>query len=337
MSNQSNKLITYSFLAHINDNNQGIKDLCDLFVPLVKRTLSKMATEGITSGKHIGEIKDRVDLMYSLDIPFPLLSKIIKTIADEIIQSKGSEFIVYKDKAFQINNYTFVEFDDDIAQEELKVSKLESAYITYLEFNGIKPSKENSLYDFIDNNRLQLIEYLSDKPKDIDEKDYTIQAKFINTIKSDDNLYKILCKIYLGSIITSYLEFEPDIPKDSPEKEFLLDTNFIISLLELNAIESVHTCKKIIEICQRLGYRVSVLDLTIQETKNLLERTANELGSSFLQKKLNPESIFNACDVKDFSKTDLEKISDELEQTFKIKILNKHNLRFNKVSKYSKI
>jgi|UniRef100_UPI0025B8F967 hypothetical protein len=337
----SNKIVTYSLLAHINDHNEGIRDLSDLFIPLVKRVLAKMADEGIHQGKHINEIKNRIDQTYYLDIPYPLLIKIIESIADEVVRNKGSEFIIYKDKAFQINNYTFSEFEEDIAQEESNIEKLEQIYDAYLEINGIKKSNDTSLIDFIDKNRAQLITYFSDKKESQDniDKDFFIQANFINYVKSDPKLYKIICKVYLGSIIASYLEYEPEFAKEKGDKEFLLDTNFIIGLLDLNTIESTHTCRKIVDICKRLNYRVSVLDYTIEETKNLIERTANSIDTIFLQKKLDPESIYNACDRRNLSKTDLEKLLADLESIlrneFSINIIN-DTTKVRNEAKYSK-
>lgn len=308
MKDLSSRIVTYSLLAHINDHNEGIKDLCDLFVPLVKRILAQMASEGVTKGAHVNEIKQRIDKAYFLDIPFPLLSKILSRIAKEIESQKGSTFVLYRDQAFSINNYTFYDFDEEIGEEEANIERIEDLYKTYLEINGIKNFKEVSLFEFIDKNRTQLISYFSSSYKPTtNDKDFTVQANFINNIKSDKNLFKIICKIYLGSIIVSYLEFEPEKSTEKGDKEFLIDTNFVIGLLDLNTIESTHTCRKIVEICNRLGYRISILDLTIEETKNLIERAANSLDTTFLQKKLDPDSIFNACDRRKLSKTDLEK------------------------------
>lgn len=40
----TNRVIVYSLLAHINNSlsNKSIKDLSDIFVPLVKRVISKL-------------------------------------------------------------------------------------------------------------------------------------------------------------------------------------------------------------------------------------------------------------------------------------------------------
>jgi hypothetical protein len=114
-------------------------------------------------------------------------------------------------------------------------------------------------------------------------------------------------------MITSYLEVDyGDLKKDV---EFLVDTNFIVGLLDLNSIESTHTCRKIVEICQRLGYKLSILDFTIEETEALLSRTAENYDVTFLAKKIDPESIYNACDRRKLKKTDLQLIASGLKDT----------------------
>ena len=64
-----NKIITYSLLAYIrnNTNEQSIKSSLDIFIPLIKRVLSKLNNEGIYKGKNISEIKGKADEEYGLD------------------------------------------------------------------------------------------------------------------------------------------------------------------------------------------------------------------------------------------------------------------------------
>lgn len=71
-----NRIVTYSLLAHINDHDKGIKDLNDIFLPLVKRVLFQLNKRGTTKGL-LTELKSEVDKSYSFDIPFPILRKII--------------------------------------------------------------------------------------------------------------------------------------------------------------------------------------------------------------------------------------------------------------------
>ena len=66
-----NRALTYSLLAYIRNNNDVLKGPVDIFVPLIKRTLSSLNSQGIFEGKNISEIKIIADKDYSID--FPLL------------------------------------------------------------------------------------------------------------------------------------------------------------------------------------------------------------------------------------------------------------------------
>jgi len=184
-----------------------------------------------------------------------------------------------------------------------------------LQLNGVEPDSQISIFDFLDQNRASLSQYFASNTKDncIDssvKERYANQADFINSIKSIPAQYDVLKKVYLGSVIAGYLEIAVEDIKH--EVEFVLDTNFITGLLDLSSDSSHHTCKKIIEICKRFKYKVTVLDITLREAKSLIEGIAESLESSFLQRRLDPESIPNACGRRKLTKTDLQSIASDL-------------------------
>ena len=308
-----NKIVTYSFLAYINNTGIGIRDFSDIFIPLVKRVLSKMNEEGHNKGKDLGEIKIKIDTMYYLDVPYPFLRKLLDRIAKEINEDGETKFMLYKDGSFIIKNFVFADYEETIRSQENEVSDVEELYHQYLQLNNIDVEQQPSIFDFIDRNRASLSRYFIERPVDQSEADFSIQAKFINSIKQNRNIYNTLQRIYIGSIISAYLEFETEGKSIKENVEFVLDTNFIVSLLDLTTTESTHTCTKIIEICKKFGYRISVLDYTIEETRGLLSRTAEQFDISFLSGRVNPESIYNACERRGLSKTDLERIVFNLE------------------------
>jgi hypothetical protein len=59
---------------------------------------------------------------------------------------------------------------------------------------------------------------------------------------------------------------------------------------------------------------LSVLNDTIIETKSLLKAKAENFDTTFLQKKIYPEDIYNACERRKLNKADIERISDNLEK-----------------------
>ena len=97
--------------------------------------------------------------------------------------------------------------------------------------------------------------------------------------------------------------------------ELLLDTNFIISLIDLNTPESTHTCNTLIDIAKDQGYKLSILDETIDEIKYLLKTKSENFNKSFMVKKIYTEDIYNACERKELTKVDLERIIDNIEST----------------------
>ena len=117
----------------------------------------------------------------------------------------------------------------------------------------------------------------------------------------------------MGSIIAGYIEYSAH--ESERNIELLIDTNFIVGLIDLNTPESTHTCRTLVEIAKQEGFTLKILKDTIEETKNLLETKANHFDKSFLQKKVNPEDVYNACDRRKINKSDLERIADNLEES----------------------
>ncbi len=318
-----NRVVTYSLLAHINNSDEGIKDLNDVFVPIVKRTISYLSQSGVNKGV-LQDIKQNVDRTYGLDIPYPILRKIITKISHHFNKKDSREFEFFNDGAFIINKFVFADYDETILQQESEIDTLNNAYQQYLIANNLEVQEQPSIFEFLDQNRISLSSFFANKADVNLESELLAQANFINSMKSIPYIYKILMKVYLGSIITSYLEVDYGKTKNN-KIEFLVDTNFIINLLDLSSPESTHTCRKIVEICKRLGYRISTLDFTIEETQALLHRKADDFSHTFLIKQINPESIYSACARLNFSKTDLQQLAsnfvDKLQDEYGIYIV----------------
>lgn len=331
---EHNKVVTYSLLAHINNSGNLVTDLFDVFKPLVKRSITKMCNEGVTQGKSILEIKNRVDDQYKLDIPIPVLTIILRRISDEVEKEGIGKFILYKDNAFAINDYVFVEFEEIIKEKENDIEKLETLFTDFCKINNVKTEVQGGIFEFIESNKTTIAKYLSFKGKRRKD-DYTIEALFVDYFKNFKEVYDLIKNIYLGSIISSYIEYQT-----SPIKiniELLFDTNFLISLLDLKTPESTHTCNKLVEIAKSIGYKLNVLDITIAETRNLLEKRAEHFDGAFLAKKIDPEDIYNACDRRKLNKTDLQRIADNLEDELtKLGIyLIPHSEKYQNVARHS--
>jgi hypothetical protein len=328
------KVITYSLLAHINNSGNLVTDLFEVFKPLVKRTLMQMCNEGITQGKSIAEIKARVDKQYKLDIPIPVLGIILKRISNEVNNEGVGKFHLYQDNAFSISDYVFAEFEELVKEKENDIKKLEVLFTDFCKINNVKTEDQDGIFEFIESNKITIARYLSHRGQRKKD-DFTIEALFVDYFKGFKDVYDLIKNIYLGSIISSYIEYQTN--PVSINIELLFDTNFIVSLLDLKTSESTHTCNKLVELANSLGYKLRVLNITISETSNLLEKKAQYFDNAFLAKKIDPEDIYNACDRRKLSKTDLERIADNLEDE-----LNKlgitivpHTEKYQNKAKYS--
>ncbi|TRX01379.1 hypothetical protein [Flavobacterium gawalongense] len=306
------KIVAFSLLAHINDNNIGIKSFNDIYIPIVKSALCRMNMEGIKSGQSIMEIKKNVDKVFSLDIPVSILRNLLVSISSEVEMDSENHFILHKDGAFQMNKFLFSDYEEELEEKEEEINEVVKIYEAYLTSIGLDPTLEPSIFEYIDLNRTNLSKFFAYKQDKELEIQYVHQANFINSIKSNKKIYEILRRVYLGSIIAAYLEVE--IGEVNNKTEILLDTNFILGLLDLNSVEATHTCSKISEICDRLGFTKSILPFTIEEIEMLIERKANQLENAFFQGYLDPESIYNASKRRNLSKTQLLQIVKNIKE-----------------------
>ncbi len=312
----TNKIITYSLLAHINNSfsNKSIKNLSEIFVPLVKRVVANLYQQGITKGL-IDDLKKRVDATYSMNMPYPTLAKIMQRIASEAnVADQNRVFSFHNDRSFMIKKYVFSEFDDFMAKQDAELKFLSDTYLSYLKAQNIDAKSQPSIFEFLDKNRIGLSQFFANQAVPHLDPNYIHQAKFIESIKDSNELYAILKRVYLGSIISTYLEVDYGDVRNR-ELEFLLDTNFIVSLLNLHSVQSFHTCSKIIEQCKKCGYKLKVLNFTVEETRALLDRTAEGLNNVKIFEELDSDSIENACHRRRLNRTDLEKITFNLEKT----------------------
>lgn len=262
------KALTYSLLAHIRTTSSLVKGPLDIFVPLIKRVISKMNEENIFSGKSISEIKVYSDKLYNIDFPIPVIEKILKKIASEINTEENTYFQLYQDKSFSIKGYFFTEFEEDIRKHKIEIDNLEKLFQKFISTTENENVDEKSIFGFIEKNKHSLSKYLS-KQSEENGKDYSVEAQFVDYFKNITPVYELIKEIYLGSILAGYIEFEPTRAKMNVE--LLLDTNFIIGLLDLNTPESTHTCKTLIKIADAQGYTCKILSDTIDEIKALLQ------------------------------------------------------------------
>lgn len=303
-----NLLTTYALLGYLKETSPSKAAITELYIPLVKKALSDYASEkGLTEykGKSLEEISHKIKAIFGIEIPLPILAKIMETISKEI--SDESVFALYSDGAFIIKSYVFNNIDDLIDQEKSNIDKLAEDYRTYCNENGCHYDFEE-LKQFI---LAQQIELFTNEQSDLLDVSYIV-PKYVHERITNDSIFKIMGNIYLGSIIAAYLE--QNITKKVTDAELLLDTNFFISLIDLNTEDAHHTCNQLFSLCQQLGYRFTMLNSTVNQIRVLLSNRINDFASRDFIGYVRCADVFNACIRKNLDKTGLERIKDNIQR-----------------------
>ncbi len=315
--NFQNRAIAYSVLAHIYDKATFASGPLDIFIPIVKNALSELYPSGTTRGRSISEIAEAIDQKFSIAIPLPVLNNILKAIAVEVNDKSNREDMrIFDDGSFWIEKFIFEDYSELIQKGKDDISKVVQIYKNFCKvYNTINDCNEVDLFKFIEQNRLDISFYLANNTDNAKKTSShnIIVAQFIDMLKQVPEVYDKIRDIYLGSMLSSYLDYQPS--NVNMNVELLLDTNFIISLLDLNTPESTDTCNTLIKISRNLGYSFSVLKDTIEEVQALLSYKANNYNTAIIAKNINREDIYNACDRRHLTGTDLMRISDNIENT----------------------
>lgn len=308
-------LITYSLLTHLKETKfSNHSSIAEIFFPIVKKAIVEYSKERgniNVKGRNISEIQLKINEFFGIDIPLGVLDFILSQIQKEI--SNDNVFAFYQDKSFIINSYAFNDIDDDISYETQNINILKVDFEHFCKTIQVTPNFDE-LVKFICSQKMELFSEKCDNDLDFE---YYI-PKYIGLKFNDQKIFKIISDVYLGSIISSYFTFKINTPVTNTE--LLVDTNFFISLIDLNTPESYQTCNQLHEICERLGYRFTILLSTVEQIKVLL----NSRIQDFLNKDLGlvkDADVFGACIRRGLDKTQLERLKDNIDS-----LIRKYNI-----------
>lgn len=328
--NITKRAVTYGFLAHISSSAKLAKGQLDVFVPIVKKCLHNISEgKAEIKGTNISEIADQIFADWQIEIPLPVLRTILIQISKELQKNDDSNaFVLNNDGSFWIKKFVFADFDEQIKESEHNVKELQKAYQRFCAIYDVPATDGKDVIRFIEQHKDILAHYLIHSDCS-DKTDYSLPAKFVDYFKPVKPLYEEIRDLYLGAIISCAVGYQFEGLKN--EVTLLLDTNFIISILDLNTPESTRTCKKLLEVCEKSGYTFIILPETKEEIQSLLEYKSRSLDKVALQKSVNKEDVFCACERRGLNSADLMRISDNLEKDlkeYKIRILpNSTSLR----------
>lgn len=306
--NKEKLLSTYALLGYLKETSPSKAAITELYIPIVKKAMSEYASEKDMTeykGRSLSEINLKIKTIFDIDIPLPILAKIMESIKNEI--NDENIFALYQDGAFIIKSYVFESIDEVIEQEKSNIDRLQQDYKLYCSENGFKFDFDE-LKQFI---LTQQIELFTDRRSDLLNVDYYV-PKYVSERLNNESIFKVMSNIYLGSIIASYLEH--NITDKVTEAELLLDTNFFISLIDLNTEDAYHTCNQLFTLCQQLGYRFTMLNSTLNQIRVLLSNRITDFASRDFIGSVRCADVFNACIRKNLDKTKLERIKDNIQR-----------------------
>ena len=303
-----NLLATYSLLSVINDQKDGKKgkQLIQLFVPIVKQSINWLLyNNGFKElrGKDYTEIRDGIKKFFDLEMPI----NVIGTIMDIIYHEDNNQlFIVNNDHSYIIRQGFAISLEEEFQEQKNRIARLENHYQKYCKRVGVAA-------DF-----LELISFLQDQQNRIFEHKETIigqqndhVSRYVQEcIRRRDEIYEIICGVYLGGIISLYFQFR--INEKVVDTELLWDTNFYISLCNLNTPEAYQTCHQLLDITTAMGFRHIILERTIEQIRILLTNKARDFDSKDYLSLWDEADILAACRRENLSRSDLLLIKDNL-------------------------
>ena len=258
----------------------------------------------VLQGKDYTELKEMVEQEFGLNMPIPVINSLMY----EIYRTSKSGFILNNDHSFVIRSEINTDVASNYKTQKRRIQSLKRNFSQFCEGLGVE-ANFNELITFIQDQKNRIFER---KPSSIYKQDYHISKYVYTKLKNRDLYYDIICDIYLGGVIASYLQFK--IKERIVDSELLIDTNFYISLINLNTEESYETCKQLFDLTIGIGYRYSILESTIEQIKILLADRAKKVKSKGLLASLDVADVLSACERRGLEKTDLENIKDNLRE-----------------------
>lgn len=320
-----NLLTSYSFLAALSENQTDIYNT--VYLPLFKRAISSYASKNNSKSSIIQGIDTDIQSIiieeYGLDIPILIVRKLIKTVVSSLSKKElsSSNFILFEEgKSFQFSSYSFLK------KEQIYDKARRDSQSLYIAFNDYAKTKMGNLSEkdiptfsiFLEENKKNLSSFFSGKTRVIEEKEldqsFMLHVHFLQDIERNNNtLYEVAERIYMGSIIASFLEAGIELEaKIEDNIVYYLDTQIILEALDLQREEDTLPIKELLKLIRDTKGKVKILDITINEISLIIEQAINKYD------KNNPISTINeACIRLGKNKTWLININGKLEEFIK--------------------
>ena len=337
-----NVLTSYSFLAALSENETDIYKT--VYLPLFKRAISSYAAK--KSSKVSNSIQGTdIDIQsiileeYGIEVPILIVRKLIKAVGTSLSKKERNifKFDIFEDgKAFQFTNYNYFSTEEIYDRERRNAQALQQAFEDYLKSENLSEKNIPSFSQFIDKNKCTLSSFFSGTHGFIHDVDGSFMAhvNFLQHIEGGYHyLYQTAERIYLGSVIASFLETGVDLESKMDNNIiYYLDTQIVLEALDLQKAEDTLPTQELLKLIRATGGKIRLLDITINEIHKIIELAINNYSKS------HPTTTVNeACVRIGKNKTWLISINGKLESFIKAELqVDIDGILETKMSLYSK-
>ena len=337
-----NVLTSYSFLAALSENETDIYKT--VYLPLFKRAISSYAAK--KSSKESNSIQGTdIDIQsiileeYGIEVPILIVRKLIKAVGTSLSKKERNifKFDTFEDgKAFQFTNYNYFSTEEIYDRERRNAQALQQAFEDYLKSENLSEKNIPSFSQFIDKNKCNLSSFFSGKNGLIHDVEGSFMAhvNFLQHIEGGYHyLYQTAERIYLGSVIASFLETGVDLESKMDNNIiYYLDTQIVLEALDLQKAEDTLPTQELLKLIRATGGKIRLLDITINEIHKIIELAINNYSKS------HPTTTVNeACVRIGKNKTWLISINGKLESFIKAELqVDIDGILETKMSLYSK-
>lgn len=337
-----NVLTSYSFLAALSENETDIYKT--VYLPLFKRAISSYAAK--KSSKVSNSIQGTdIDIQsiileeYGIEVPILIVRKLIKAVGTSLSKKERNifKFDIFEDgKAFQFTNYNYFSTEEIYDRERRNAQALQQAFEDYLKSENLSEENIPSFSQFIDKNKCNLSSFFSGKNGLIHDVEGSFMAhvNFLQHIEGGYHyLYQTAERIYLGSVIASFLETGVDLESKMDNNIiYYLDTQIVLEALDLQKAEDTLPTQELLKLIRATGGKIRLLDITINEIHKIIELAINNYSKS------HPTTTVNeACVRIGKNKTWLISINGKLESFIKAELqVDIDGILETKMSLYSK-
>ena len=320
-----NVLTSYSFLAALSENETDIYKT--VYLPLFKRAISSYAAK--KSSKESNSIQGTdIDIQsiileeYGIEVPILIVRKLIKAVGTSLSKKERNifKFDTFEDgKAFQFTNYNYFSTEEIYDRERRNAQALQQAFEDYLKSENLSEKNIPSFSQFIDKNKCNLSSFFSGKNCLIHDVEGSFMAhvNFLQHIEGGYHyLYQTAERIYLGSLIASFLETGVDLESNIDDNIiYYLDTQIVLEALDLQKAEDTLPTQELLKLIRATGGKIRLLDITINEIHKIIELAINNYSKS------HPTTTVNeACVRIGKNKTWLISINGKLESFIKAEL-----------------